>query len=96
MAGPDMSGLISQIAVGGVVIAVVAIAGALAVVFVARSGAGQFLRMLKDQNDERGRLQKFERKYRERREYSDWHRERVARDRKLEREHQAWRKMHKL
>lgn len=76
MAAPiDMTPFISKIAMGGVVLAVVSIAASLAVVLVARSGAGQVLRMLHGKYEQHEKEKRFQERYRREqrnREYKAW------------------------
>lgn len=75
MAAIDMTPFISQIVTGGVVLAVVSIAASLAVVLVARSGAGQVLRMLFDKYENHEKERRFQERYRREqrnREYRSW------------------------
>lgn len=77
MAGPDFTPFFAKIATGSIVLAVVSIAGACAVMLVARTGAGQVLRMLS------GKVRATENEKR--------HRQRYAREQK-NREYRAWKK----
>jgi hypothetical protein len=63
MAGPDMTPFIQHIAIGGVVIAVVSIAAAVAVVLIARSGSMQGLRMLMGKIEVRENENRYRKRY---------------------------------
>ncbi len=75
MSGPSFAPFFEQLAIGGVVVAVLSIAAAIAIVLVARTGAGQFLAMLTDKADNAEKELRFrERHKREQRnlEYRAW------------------------
>ena len=75
MAGPDMTPFISQIAIGGVVVMLLAIAGAIAVVIIARTGAGQVLRSLYGKYESHEREIQFNKRYareQKSRAYREW------------------------
>lgn len=75
MSGPDFAPFFEKIAVGGLVVAVLSIAAAIAVVMVARTGAGQFLAMLANKAQSADKERRFrERHKREQknREYRAW------------------------
>jgi len=75
MAQIDFSPFISKIAIGGVVLAVVSIAATIAVVLVARTGAGQALGMLFNKFEQAGKEKSFQDRYRREKrncEYRTW------------------------
>ncbi|MEJ7805144.1 MAG: hypothetical protein WKG03_04400 [Telluria sp.] len=78
MSGPSFAPFFEQLAVGGIVVAVLSIAAGLAILLVARTGAGQFLAMLTDKAEKVDKEQWFrERHKREQRnlEYRAWKKE---------------------
>lgn len=76
MAAIDMSPFLSQIAFGTVTVAVISIAAALVVVYVAKSAAGQVLTQIyngfQHNNNLRERERKFESRLRRERDNSDY------------------------
>lgn len=76
MATPiDFTPFLSKIAIGGVVLAVVSIAAGIAVVLVARTGAGQALGMLFNKYEQHEKERRFQERYgreKRNREYHSW------------------------
>lgn len=76
---PNMSAIVGQVQFAGVVLALVAIAAALAVVYIAQTGAGQVLKQLYNGFQHKQDLKKRERKFenrlkreRDNAEYRGW------------------------
>lgn len=68
----DFTPMLSKIAMGGVVLAVMSIAAALVVVYVAKTGAVQFLGMLFNKVENHKKNQRFEQRYRREKQNSEY------------------------
>jgi len=68
----DFTPMLEKLAIGGVVLAVLSIAGALVVVYVAKTGAGQALGMLFNKVENHKKHQRFEQRYRREQQNSEY------------------------
>ena len=68
----DFTPLLSKLAMGGVVVAVLSIAGSLLVIYVARTGVSQFLRVLFNKYENAQQNNRFEQRYRREKKNSDY------------------------
>lgn len=76
----DFAPMLSKIAMGGVVLAVMSIAAALVVLYVAQTGAGQFLGMLFNKMETHKKHQRYEQRYRREKSNQDYKQWKSSRD----------------